>query len=125
MTNPPLQNWLQQLMSSDPLRAKSLVTTVFGDSIAPHGGAVWLGSLIELLAPFGISDRLVRTSVFRFVRSPDIVQAFRGFNRLVGKLYSFQAQIDKPFRSHRLVVQRADGIQNPCPLNFRFGLGFV
>jgi phenylacetic acid degradation operon negative regulatory protein len=39
--------------------------TVFGDSIAPHGGAVWLGSLIALLSPFGISDRLVRTSVFR------------------------------------------------------------
>lgn len=39
--------------------------TVFGDSIAPHGGGVWLGSLIELLMPFGISDRLVRTSVFR------------------------------------------------------------
>ena len=76
MTNPPLQNWLQQLMSSDPLRAKSLVTTVFGDSIAPHGGAVWLGSLIELLAPFGISDRLVRTSVFRLAEE-DWLQANR------------------------------------------------
>ncbi|MFC3107207.1 phenylacetic acid degradation operon negative regulatory protein PaaX [Undibacterium arcticum] len=76
MTNPPLQNWLQQLMSSDPLRAKSLVTTVFGDAIAPHGGAVWLGSLIELLAPFGISDRLVRTSVFRLAEE-DWLQASR------------------------------------------------
>lgn len=52
-------------MATDPPRSKSVVMTVFGDSIAPHGGAVWLGSLIELLAPFGISDRLVRTSIFR------------------------------------------------------------
>ena len=39
--------------------------TLFGDVVTPHGGQVWLGSLIALLAPFGISDRLVRTSVFR------------------------------------------------------------
>jgi phenylacetic acid degradation operon negative regulatory protein len=38
---------------------------VFGDAIAPHGGAVWLGGLIQLLAPFEVSERLVRTSVFR------------------------------------------------------------
>ncbi|MEO8839465.1 MAG: phenylacetic acid degradation operon negative regulatory protein PaaX [Herbaspirillum sp.] len=52
-------------MIDHPPRAKSMVMTLFGDTIAPHGGKVWLGSLIELLAPFGISDRLVRTSVFR------------------------------------------------------------
>ncbi len=52
-------------MTANPPRAKSLVMTLFGDVITPHGGEVWLGSLIELLAPFGISDRLVRTSVYR------------------------------------------------------------
>jgi phenylacetic acid degradation operon negative regulatory protein len=57
--------WIDQYLAANPPRAKSLVMTLFGDVIAPHGGEVWLGSLIELLAPFGISDRLVRTSVFR------------------------------------------------------------
>ncbi|RJF96349.1 phenylacetic acid degradation operon negative regulatory protein PaaX [Noviherbaspirillum saxi] len=52
-------------MLDNPPRAKSMVMTLFGDVITPHGGQVWLGSLIELLTPFGISDRLVRTSVFR------------------------------------------------------------
>ena len=52
-------------MVHSPPRTKSVVMTLFGDAITPHGGEVWLGSLIELLAPFGISDRLVRTSVFR------------------------------------------------------------
>ncbi len=54
--------------SRPTLRAGSLITTVFGDSIAPRGGKVWLGSLIESMALFGIGERSVRTSVFRLVR---------------------------------------------------------
>lgn len=65
MSKPSINKWIQQLLANDPPRSKSVVMTVFGDSITPRGGAVWLGSLIALLAPFGISDRLVRTSVFR------------------------------------------------------------
>lgn len=57
--------WIAQMIAQDPPRSKSLVMTIFGDAIVPHGGAVWLGSLIELLAPFGVNDRLLRTSVFR------------------------------------------------------------
>jgi phenylacetic acid degradation operon negative regulatory protein len=44
------------------------VITVWGDAIAPHGGRVWLSGLIELLAPFGISERLARTSVYRLTQ---------------------------------------------------------
>ena len=46
-------------------RAKSLIVTVFGDSIAPHGGRLWMGSLIRLMAPLGVNERLVRTAVQR------------------------------------------------------------
>jgi phenylacetic acid degradation operon negative regulatory protein len=60
--------WIAAALSAETLRSKSLVMTVMGDAIAPHGGAVWLGSLIELLAPLGVTDRLVRTSVFRLVQ---------------------------------------------------------
>lgn len=51
-----------------PLRTGSLIVTVFGDSIAPRGGVVWIGSLIEALAPLGISHRLVRTAMSRLVQ---------------------------------------------------------
>ena len=57
--------WISAFLASDMPRAKSLVMTLFGDAIVPHGGRVWLGSLIDLLAPFGINDRLLRTSVLR------------------------------------------------------------
>src|SRR5262245_51484214 len=48
-----------------PMRSGSLLITLFGDAIAPRGGAVTLGSLIRLAHPFGIPERLVRTSVGR------------------------------------------------------------
>ncbi len=47
------------------ISARSLLVTVFGDSIAPAGGVVWLGDLIKLVEPFAFSDRLVRTSIYR------------------------------------------------------------
>ncbi|MEO5933616.1 MAG: phenylacetic acid degradation operon negative regulatory protein PaaX [Duganella sp.] len=61
-------DWIAQSLAGDPPRSKSLVVTIFGDAIVPHGGMVWLGSLIELLAPFGVNDRLLRTSVFRLAQ---------------------------------------------------------
>ena len=64
-TTAPLLGWVDHVLTANPPRTKSLVMTLFGDVIVPHGGEVWLGSLIELLAPFGVGDRLVRTSVFR------------------------------------------------------------
>lgn len=42
--------------------------TIFGDAIAPRGGVVTLGSLIQLAAPFGLTERLVRTSVARLAQ---------------------------------------------------------
>ncbi|ELX10885.1 phenylacetic acid degradation operon negative regulatory protein PaaX [Janthinobacterium sp. HH01] len=61
-------DWIADFLASDPPRSKSLVVTIFGDAIVPHGGMVWLGSLIELLAPFGVNDRLLRTAVFRLAQ---------------------------------------------------------
>ena len=59
---------MDEFRGRQTVRAGSLITTVFGDAIAPRGGTVWLGSLIRVLADFGVSERLVRTSVFRLVK---------------------------------------------------------
>jgi phenylacetic acid degradation operon negative regulatory protein len=66
--DPGLERWIRRVLAAAPPKAKSLVVTVWGDSIAPHGGAVWLSGLIGLLAPFGINERLVRTSVYRLAQ---------------------------------------------------------
>ena len=68
MTTRRFPELAHDLVARTPLRAKSLIVTVFGDAIAPHGGTVWLGSLIKLLAPFGLNERLVRTAVLRLSR---------------------------------------------------------
>ncbi len=47
--------------------ARSVLVTVFGDSIAPLGGEIWLADVFGLVEPFGFSQRLVRTSMFRLV----------------------------------------------------------
>lgn len=60
-----VSTWIEDFLRDRPVRANSLIITIYGDSIAPHGGSVWLGSFIKLAKPLGINDRLVRTSVFR------------------------------------------------------------
>jgi phenylacetic acid degradation operon negative regulatory protein len=50
------------------MRTTSLIVTLFGDMVSPHGGTIWLGSLVRALAPIGVNERLVRTSVFRLVQ---------------------------------------------------------
>jgi phenylacetic acid degradation operon negative regulatory protein len=67
-TRQTIRKWVQRILAKDPPRAKSLVVSIFGDSIQPHGGSIKLKGLIDLLAPFGINHRLVRTSVFRLVQ---------------------------------------------------------
>lgn len=62
---PALETLVEKFRSRRPIRAGSLIITVYGDAIAPRGGTVWLGSLINLLEPLGLNQRLVRTSVFR------------------------------------------------------------
>ena len=59
---------LDEFRSRPTMRAGSLIITIFGDAVLPRGGTVWIGSLIRVLADFGVSERLVRTSVFRLTR---------------------------------------------------------
>ena len=76
--DPRIARWIERELRRRPPKAKSLVVTVWGDAIAPHGGAVWLSGLIRLLAPLGMSERLVRTSVYRLAREGWLAARTRG-----------------------------------------------
>ena len=67
-----------------PLRGGSLIVTLFGDSIMPRGGAIALGSLIELAEPFGLNERLVRTATARLAQDGWLA------GRRKGKLSEYQ-----------------------------------
>jgi phenylacetic acid degradation operon negative regulatory protein len=73
-----LQRWIRRELAAHPPRARSLIVTVWGDTLAPHGGEVWLATLIRLLAPFGVNERLVRTSVFRLAKDGGLEGLARG-----------------------------------------------
>ncbi|BAL25206.1 phenylacetic acid degradation operon negative regulatory protein PaaX [Azoarcus sp. KH32C] len=60
-----LEQWISDSLAERRPRANSLIITVYGDFIAPHGGTVWLGSFIRLVEPLGLNERMVRTSVYR------------------------------------------------------------
>jgi len=61
----PLARLIERFQQRTPIRAHSLIVTLYGDVIEPHGGTIWLGSLIDLMAPLGLNERLIRTSIFR------------------------------------------------------------
>jgi phenylacetic acid degradation operon negative regulatory protein len=73
-----IARWISRELRRRLPKAKSLVVTVWGDAIAPHGGAVWLSGLIRLLAPLGMNERLVRTSVYRLAREGWVSARSRG-----------------------------------------------
>lgn len=105
-TRPPgeadarVAQWVAAHLEALPPRSKSLVVTVIGDSIAPHGGEIWMGSLIELLQPFNFNDRLVRTSVFRLTEE-GMLESRREGRRA---LYTLTASGKKRFeRAHRRI----------------------
>lgn len=59
---------LNQFRQKSRVKAGSLIVSVFGDAVLPRGGRIWLGSLINLLRPLDVNERLVRTTVFRLVK---------------------------------------------------------
>lgn len=63
-----IEELVEEFKEQRPIRGGSLIITIYGDAISPRGGTVWLGSLIKLLEPLGLNQRLVRTSIFRLTK---------------------------------------------------------
>jgi phenylacetic acid degradation operon negative regulatory protein len=89
-----------------PLRGGSLIVTVFGDSILPRGGAIALGSLFALAAPFGLNERLVRTATARLAKDGWLE------SRRAGKLSEYRlsrAGRERFAEATRRIYSAADG----------------
>ena len=63
----PIGRLLRDFQRRRPIRAGSLIVTIYGDAIAPRGGSLWLGSLLEMMAAFDVEPGLVRTAMSRLV----------------------------------------------------------
>lgn len=67
-----------KLIEAHRPRAKSLIVTMIGDALVPHGGVAWMASFIALGRLFGLNERLVRTSVQRLVADNWLVSEAHG-----------------------------------------------
>jgi phenylacetic acid degradation operon negative regulatory protein len=87
LSNTLIENFAQ----TRPMHANSLLVSIYGDTICPRGDSIWLGSLIKLVEPLGINQRLVRTSVFRLSEKQILV------SKQIGRR-SYYSLTDRAFR---------------------------
>src|ERR1700740_2250207 len=52
-------------LKREPSRTGSIAMTGFGDAIAPRGGSVWLGTLLQFFESLDIDHGVVRTAMSR------------------------------------------------------------
>jgi phenylacetic acid degradation operon negative regulatory protein len=62
---PAIAALVDQFHARRPVRAWSLIITLYGDAIVPRGGSLWLGSLVEIMGLFAIDAGHVRTAMSR------------------------------------------------------------
>jgi phenylacetic acid degradation operon negative regulatory protein len=51
------------------IRPQSMMFTLYGDYVIHRGGEVWVGTLIQIAAQFGLSEQAVRSSLSRMSRN--------------------------------------------------------
>ena len=72
------RDMVEQILENATIRARSLIVTAWGDTIRPLGDGMWLGSVIRLMAPLGLNERVIRTSVFRLQKDEWLTSRQKG-----------------------------------------------
>jgi len=130
-----IETQVKKLLARRAPSAQSLLVTLFGDTVAVHGGRVWLGSLIEVLAAFGIGERLTRTSVFRLVQDDWLAvervgrrayYAFtphgrREYERTARRIYA----TDRPAWGGEWTLAIPHAVSGPARERLRVSLGWI
>lgn len=65
MPTPLTQPIIKSFHSRAPLRIGSLIVTIFGDAVLPHGAFVPLSKLLNITSAIGIDDGAVRVAMHR------------------------------------------------------------
>jgi len=90
---------IKKFVNSNPKHTNTLILSIYGDTICPYGGTLWLGYLIKLVEPLGINKRLVRTSVYR-LSEKGIMSS-----KKVGRK-SFYSLTESGYRQYQSAVKR-------------------
>ncbi|MEI8145156.1 MAG: PaaX family transcriptional regulator C-terminal domain-containing protein [Alphaproteobacteria bacterium] len=72
MASEPFANLVAEAVArfhaNRPVRAASLVVTLFGDSVVPRGGVLSIRAIVDLLTGVGLEGGAIRTAMSRLVR---------------------------------------------------------
>ncbi|HMQ58312.1 MAG TPA: PaaX family transcriptional regulator C-terminal domain-containing protein [Rhizobiaceae bacterium] len=82
--DPALRPLAGRLLGRSPLRAWSLIVTMFGDAALPHGGRMALSTLLAMTDRIGIDSGAVRVSAHRLVRDGTLVSGREGRQAVYG-----------------------------------------
>jgi len=75
-----LQQLIERLHERGRLRVWSLVITIFGDAVVPHGGRVALGTLQEIVGRLGVEPGALRTALSRLAGDHWVIRERDGRN---------------------------------------------
>lgn len=78
--NPLIQPLIDHLHSDGRLRVWSVVITIFGDAIQPHGGTVAMSDLQIMLSAMNIESGAVRTAMSRLAKEGWVTREKQGRN---------------------------------------------
>lgn len=96
-----------QALTGLNVSAGAFIVTLYGDVVAPRGGELWMGNIIEACAGVGIGESRVRTAVSRLVAGGQLT----GFKEGRRSYYRLTPEAEREFqRATRLIYAppRAD-----------------
>jgi phenylacetic acid degradation operon negative regulatory protein len=101
-----------------PLRAWSLIVTIFGDVAQPRGGSLWLGTVNEIMGAFGIGEGVVRTAMSRLAADGWVERSRVGRNSYYRLTAGATAESERAaVRIYRLPRQGWSGVWSLAILN--------
>lgn len=125
------------LRAAFPVSAAPFVVTLYGDVVAPRGGEIWTGNIVETLATVGIGESRVRTALSRLVaagRLEGTKQGRRSYYRLTASAadeFSVAARLiyapvePPPLRGWRLIALPEEGRETAAQILVQQRFGFV
>jgi phenylacetic acid degradation operon negative regulatory protein len=94
-----------------PLRAWSLIVTIFGDVAQPRGGSLWLGTVNDIMGAFDIGEGVVRTAMSRLAADGWVERSRIGRNSYYRLTASAMAESERAaVRIYRLPRQGWSGV---------------
>lgn len=99
-----------------PIRAWSLIVTIFGDCVSPRGGTLWLGSLQTIAGSLGIEAGLVRTALSRLAADGLVERTRVGRNSFVALSAAAEAE------TRRVAPQIYRFVERPWAGRWRFAV---